>query len=98
MSPEGILMEGGSAAISELARVLAIPLGRPVVDRTALSGAYDIHLQFSEDVSGASSPQIDATNSGISTAIQEQLGLKLASARAFVDVLVIDHIDRPTAN
>jgi uncharacterized protein (TIGR03435 family) len=48
MSIEGVLMEGGNAAMSELARVLAIPLSRPVVDRTTLSGAYDIHLQFSE--------------------------------------------------
>ena len=98
MSPQGVLMEGGSAAMSELARVLAIPLSRPVVDRTALSGAYDIRLQFSDDVSGATPPPADATNSGIFTAIQEQLGLKLESTKAPVDVLVIDHIDRPTAN
>jgi uncharacterized protein (TIGR03435 family) len=89
MSPEGVLMEG-SAALPELARVLAIPLGRPIVDRTALTGAYDIHLQFSRDDSGE--------NSGVFTAIQEQLGLKLAAAKAPVDVLVIDRIDRPSAN
>jgi uncharacterized protein (TIGR03435 family) len=99
MSPQGVLMEGGSAAMSELARVLAIPLNRPVVDRTALSGTYDIRLQFSDEASGATplSPA-DATNPGVFTAIQEQLGLKLESAKALVDVLVIDHIDRPTAN
>jgi uncharacterized protein (TIGR03435 family) len=92
MSPGGVLMEGGSAPMPELARVLAIPLGRPVVDRTALIGPYDIHLEFSDDAS------LEATNSGIFTAIQEQLGLKLASAKAPMDVLVIDRIDRPTAN
>jgi uncharacterized protein (TIGR03435 family) len=98
MSPEGILMEGGSAGMPELARVLAIPLGRPVVDRTALSGAYDIDLQFSADDPGGASPPADDTNSGIFTAIQEELGLRLAPAKAPVDILVIDHIDRPTAN
>jgi uncharacterized protein (TIGR03435 family) len=98
MSPQGILMEGGGAAVTELARVLAIPLSRPVVDRTALTGAYDIHLQFSNDSSGTTDLPADATNAGIFTAIQEQLGLKLAPAKAPIDVLVIDHIERPTAN
>jgi uncharacterized protein (TIGR03435 family) len=98
MGPQGVLMEGGSAAMSELARVLAIPLSRPVVDRTALSGAYDIRLQFADDGPGATPAPADAPNPGIFTAIQEQLGLKLESAKAPVDVLVIDHIDRPTAN
>src|SRR5262249_13967084 len=90
MSTEGVLLEGGSAAIAELARVLAIPLGRSVVDRTALAGAYDIRLQFSKDNY--------STDSGIFTAIQEQLGLKLAAANAPVGVLVIDHIERPAPN
>jgi len=98
MSPGGILMEGGSAAVSEFARVLAIPLGRPVVDRTSLIGAYDIRLQFSDDLSGTTPPPEAVTSSGVFTAIQEQLGLKLEPAKAPVDVLAIDHIDRPTAN
>jgi len=98
MSPEGVLMEGGRVTVSELARVLAIPLGRPVVDRTSLNNAYDIRLQFSDALSGATPAPEDVTSSGIFTAIQEQLGLKLESAKAPVDVLVIDHIDRPSAN
>jgi uncharacterized protein (TIGR03435 family) len=91
MSPQGVLMEGGTAAISELTRVLAIPLSRPVVDHTGLGGAYDIRLLFTEDAS-------DASSTGIFTAIQEQLGLKLESVKAPIDVLVIDHIERPTIN
>ena len=84
--------------MTDLARVLAIPLSRPVIDRTALTGAYDIHLQFGNDTSGTADPPADATNAGVFTAIQEQLGLKLAAAKAPVDVLVIDHIERPAAN
>jgi len=91
MSPQGVLMEGGTAAISELTRVLAVPLSRPVVDHTGLGGAYDIRLLFTEDAS-------DASSTGIFTAIQEQLGLKLESVKAPIDVLVIDHIERPTIN
>jgi uncharacterized protein (TIGR03435 family) len=98
MSPEGVLMEGGSAPMAELVRVLAIPLSRPVVDRTALAGVYDIRLRFADEPSAATAPSADAPNAGIFTAIQEQLGLKLESAKAPGDVLIIDHIERPTAN
>ena len=54
-------MEGGMSAMSELARVLAIPLSRPVIDRTALSGVYDIRLQSTDDAAGAT-PLPDAPN------------------------------------
>ncbi|HXS93144.1 MAG TPA: TIGR03435 family protein [Candidatus Limnocylindrales bacterium] len=98
MSPDGVLLEGGSAAMAELARVLAIPLGRPVVDRTGLSGTYDIRLQVSEEKTGATPLPADVPGYAIFTNIQEQLGLKLVADKAPVDMLVIDRIDRPTAN
>jgi len=97
MSSQGVLMEGRSAGMTELARVLAIPLGRSVADRTGLTGTYDIHLQFIDDGS-AGNPPAESADSGIFTAIQEQLGLKLVPAKGPVDVLVIDHIERPGAN
>jgi uncharacterized protein (TIGR03435 family) len=97
MGPSGVTMEGGRAGIHELARVLAIPLIRPVVDRTGLDALYDIHLQFVDDSPGATPPP-DLPNPGIFTAIQEQLGLKLEAARGPVEVLVIDHMERPSAN
>lgn len=78
--------------MAELARVLAIALRRPVVDRTGRDGGYDIRLQFADGASG------DAPDAGIFTAIQEQLGLKLETIKAPVEILVIDRIDRPTAN
>jgi len=97
MSTEGVLVEGGSAPLSELVRVLAIPLQRPVVDRTALAGVYDIALQFTRDTPGGAAPA-DNAPPGIFTAIEEQLGLKLTAAKAPIDVLVIDRIERPSAN
>ena len=98
MSPAGVVMQGGRATMSELARVLAIPLSRPVVNRTSLAGNFDIRLQFTDDGPGATPPPPDAVNPTIFTAIQEQLGLRLEATKGSVEVLVIDHIERPTAN
>ena len=81
---------GTGTTIAELMRRLSAPLGRAVVDRTGLSGAFDLELQWSPDQAA------DATGPSIFTAIQEQLGLKLEPQRAPVEVLVIDRIERPT--
>ena len=76
-------------------------VGRTIVDRTGLDGLYDFTLRFAPD--GGESTRVDpgnAANAGdspsIFTALQEQLGLKLESSRGPVDVLVIDHVERPT--
>jgi uncharacterized protein (TIGR03435 family) len=60
-----------------------------VVDRTGLEGRFDVELEWSPDQAATDKPSIFA-------AVQEQLGLKLESDRGPVDVVVIDHIERPT--
>jgi bla regulator protein blaR1 len=82
--------------------------GRKVLDETGLKGEYDINLQWAPDQSqpvptGAAivpgnPPPLDASGPSIFTAIQEQLGLKLKSTKGPVDVIVIDHIERPSEN
>jgi len=62
---------------------------RVVVDRTGLTGAYDITLDWAPDAATSDKPSIF-------TAVQEQLGLKLESERGDVDVVVIDRVERPT--
>lgn len=74
--------------------------GRPVVDRTGLAGTWNIELEFTPDeplpsVAGPLPFPADSAPSFF-TALQEQLGLKLQSARGPVSVLVIDRIERPT--
>lgn len=95
-SPSGVRMEGSRVPISELVRVLAVALNQPVLDKTALPGIFDIRLQFIDEVPGA--PPSDSAGPSVFAALQEQLGLKLESAKGPVEFLVIDHVERPTAN
>jgi len=80
---------------------------RPVIDRTALTGRFDIDLTYLpelENINGRpanESPLLPAQITGapsIFTAVHEQLGLKLESTRGPVDVLVIDRVEQPIAN
>ncbi len=72
-------------------------LGRPVIDRTRLDGAFDIDLTYSSD-----NPVVDASGApnapSFVTAVREQLGLRLDADRTPVEVLVIDAIAPPTEN
>jgi uncharacterized protein (TIGR03435 family) len=102
----GRLMAAGQR-IEQLARMLSTQLGRPVIDKTGLSGAYDIELSFMPEVGrggpigppppGAPPlPPIDPDAPTLVTAIQEQLGLRLQAGRGPVDVIVIDSVQTPT--
>jgi bla regulator protein blaR1 len=82
---------GGNVTPTTLATMLSGATERIVVDRTGLQGRYDFELDWSPDQSAPDKPSIFA-------AVQEQLGLKLESSRAPADVLVIDHVERPSEN
>ena len=71
-------------------------VGRPVVDRTGLAGAYDFKLEATPEYRLNRDP--DAADLSIFTAVQQQLGLKLEPQRAAVDVLVVDHVEKPSQN
>lgn len=70
-------------------------LDRPLVDQTGLTGKYDFSIRYTYDEAKSTDPNAPP---GLFTAIQEQLGLKLAPAKAAVDVFVIDHVEQPSAN
>lgn len=72
-------------------------LERPVVDRTGLTGAFDIDLTFASDAAVAAVAGPTDTPA-LMTAIRDQLGLRLEATRAPVDVLVIDRVEPPTEN
>ena len=80
--------------------------GRAVIDKTGLNGTFDVRLEWNPDPAVTKSPEAASTATAaaarpgervtIFTALQEQLGVKLQSARAPLEVLVIDRVERPT--
>jgi uncharacterized protein (TIGR03435 family) len=82
---------------AQLAEYLAIPLRRPVLDLTGLTGRYDIALDLTIHAGNEVRP--DDIASLVLTAVQEQLGLKLEARKGPVEILVIDHVEKtPTGN
>ena len=98
--------------LSFVAKQLSQQLGRTVQDKTGLTGKYDFTMQWKPDrdpspMPGAPQPgqqgpdatlSTDSSEASIFTAVQEQLGLKLESRKAPVEVLVIDHVEAPSGN
>ena len=71
-------------------------VGGPVVDKTGLTGRFDIDLEFAAfDVSPSSRPEFGQP---FNVAVARDLGLRIESQRDLMDVLVIDHIERPSEN
>ena len=100
-------LDGNKILMSNLVKSLAGVMGRPVIDQTGFAGSVDLHLKFTPDTStpglpggslGAAPADPDPSRPNIFEAVQEQLGLKLTAARGPVEVMIIDHVERPTAN
>jgi uncharacterized protein (TIGR03435 family) len=96
-----------NASMADLANVMQTAvLDRPVVDRTGLAGRFDFTLTWTPDDSqfGGMGVRVPAPSNdpnappGLFTAIQEQLGLKLESTKAPVEVLVVDRVEKPSDN
>ena len=99
-------MRGGKVPMTEFVRVLSLGLGRTVTDQAGFSGVFDVDLEFRLDdttVGWFGSPPppgafpTETASPSIFSAIQ-QLGLRLDSTKGPVEVLVIDHAERPSAN
>jgi uncharacterized protein (TIGR03435 family) len=86
----------GGGTMEMLARLLRPSAGRLIIDKTGLKGSYRISLPLNILSMRGLAPDDPAPS--IFTALQEQLGLKLESSRAVREVLVIDHIERPSEN
>lgn len=93
---------GQSVGLRMLVLNLSNVLDRQVIDKTGLTGSYDFELKWAPDIlsSGPDGPASPSDTDGPSlfTALSEQLGLKLESAKGPVQVWVIDGVDKPSLN
>jgi uncharacterized protein (TIGR03435 family) len=94
-------MEYRAMQIGDFLRLLSVVgIDRPILDRTGLTGHFDLQLQFDYGPFSGPGGRPPSNIEGLSffTALQEQAGLKLEAAREVVDVLVIDSAEMPTPN
>jgi uncharacterized protein (TIGR03435 family) len=95
---------GTGIGMKDLVRWLAGTTGRTVIDKTGYTEAFDAAMEWTPDVPlpgddpSKPAPPADTTGPSIFTALQERLGLKLESTKGPVEVLAIDHVERPSAN
>ena len=90
--------------MASAAAALVGVLGRNVIDKTGITGKYDIHVQWTPDQAPAGVDTAAQSNALASenappplvTVLEQDLGLKLESTRGPVDVLIIDHVERPS--
>jgi uncharacterized protein (TIGR03435 family) len=100
------LIEAYAVPMERFVATLSTVLGRTVIDKSGVTGPVDVHLEFTPDevTSGAgadpSTPPAaaDLSKPSIFVAIQEQLGLRLQASKTPGDLLVIDHLERPSEN
>lgn len=100
--PDRVELPARNATIAQFAAVMQRSIfDRPVVNRTGLTGRYDFDLAWVPNESqfdGLTKESPDAAPPSLPTALRQQLGLQLESAKVPVQVLVVDRISRPTAN
>ena len=81
--------------MSLLASMLENQMDRRVMDKTGLEGFFDFQLEWALDLNAKAS---DDSAPSVFTAVQEQLGLRLESTKAPVEVIVIDRAEKPSEN
>jgi len=74
-------------------------LGKPTVDRTGLTGRFDFTIEWTpESAAAAASATDEPQGPTFEEALKEQLGVKLTPTKAMLNILVIDHVERPSEN
>jgi len=91
----GMHMEAAKGTMEQLARQLSGTAGRPVIDKTGLTGYYAYTLDWS---AANRTPETEPEPPVMFTALQEQLGLRLEAAKGPFEMLIIDHAEKPTEN
>lgn len=107
-------LQAAAINVTNIVQSLSSLVGRIIVDKTGLTGLYDVKLQWTPDPTQVPNgiaifagpgpggrdapPPIDSNGPAIFTALQEQLGLRLDSAKGPVEVIVVDSVQKPSEN
>jgi uncharacterized protein (TIGR03435 family) len=95
-------LNGATASIADLVYGLQEVTGRRVVDRTGITGNFNYRVEYAPFDGGIAAARgiriADSPYPSLFTAIEEQLGLKLQSEKIPIEVLIIDHVERPSEN
>jgi uncharacterized protein (TIGR03435 family) len=91
---DGVHLMGKGVNTAQLASSLSGRFNAPVRDRTGLTGTFDYNVVFSRDDSPSDVSELPT----LVTALQQELGLRLEKSKGTVEVLIVDHIEKPTPN
>ncbi len=98
----GLSLVGQQIDMAELARLLSGAVQRPIIDKTGFTGKFDLDVPFvyEDDLTvGVAKPTgYVASGANLMSALQQKMGIKLESVKAPVEVLVVDHAERPAEN
>ena len=93
------LIQGKGRTIAELTGLVADAVAAPVVDKTGLTGTYDLKLEWTPQLAASAAAPSAQTEVSIFTALREQMGLRLDSIPVPIEVAVVDSVERmPTPN
>jgi uncharacterized protein (TIGR03435 family) len=90
----GTHLVGKSASMERLVYALSGRLRAPVLDRTGLTGPFDYNIVFSRE----DNPSDTGGPPALTTALQEEMGLRLEKTKSQVEMIVVDHVEKPSAN
>jgi uncharacterized protein (TIGR03435 family) len=100
--PTGARMQGAKVGMPELARRLSLMLDRKVIDKTGFTGLFDLQLDFVADEATPAMPPpppgSEISGPSLPQALRQQLGLQLEPAKGPVEIIVVDHAERPSGN
>jgi uncharacterized protein (TIGR03435 family) len=101
-----IVVDTNGISMAQFAARALTRVDRPVIDKTGLTGRYDIHLEYAITgpmrINGGEEPDValpaDPAGASMFSAVQSQLGLRMVSEKAPIDVIVVDSVERPSEN
>jgi uncharacterized protein (TIGR03435 family) len=104
-APGGLTIHLANGTMTDFTDFLQmLVLDKPVVDQTGIKGRYDANVTFTPDQTqfNGNLPKLPTSDvpdaPDLFTAIGQQMGLKLAAEKTAVDVIAIDHVEKPSAN